>query len=72
MAIRTKERIMHRSIEEGFIVSMVEGDEERAAERLSPKWMKDGELIEFYETISRSLDLINLEIEARGLSGRTI
>lgn len=67
MSMQVKEEIMHRSIEEGFIVSMVEGDEERAAERLSPKWMKDGELIEFYETISKSLDLINLEIKARGL-----
>lgn len=63
---------MHRSIEEGFLVSMIEGREELAAERLTEKFMKDGELIKFYETISKSLDVINAEIEARGLSGRVI
>lgn len=63
---------MHRSIEEGFLISMIEGREELAAERLSPAFMKDGELIEFYETISKSLDLINAEITARGLDGRVV
>jgi len=58
---------MHRSIEEGFLVSMIEGDEGSARERLRADYMLDGELIEFYETISRSLDLINDELKIRGL-----
>jgi len=58
---------MHRSIEEGFLVSMIEGDLPEAEIRISPGFMRDGELIEFYETISKSMDVLQKEITRRGL-----
>lgn len=57
---------MHRSVEAGFIESMIEGDTDAAQERLRGL-MLDGELIEFYETISKSMDLVIEELDRRGL-----
>lgn len=56
---------MHRSIEEGCLISVIEGKPDDTRQRLR-EYMLDGELIEFYEHVSTLLDLVGEEVTRRG------
>lgn len=57
---------LHRSVEEGCLVSVIEENPRDAAWRLT-ECMLDGELTEFHGQVSQLLDLINAEVSRRGL-----
>lgn len=61
--------MLHRSIEEGCLVSVIEGQPDDTRQRLRD-YMRDGELIEFYEHVSTLMDLIGEEVARRGGNNR--